>query len=325
MKNKILKLLKENDGFISGQKLSEEFGMTRTAIWKYINALKEDGYEIESISRRGYKLVSSPDLLSEIEIKKYLKTQYIGNEIINLPIIDSTNSYAKLVAFSKEEGTIITAEQQISGKGRLGRNWSSPISTGIYMSVILKPNLDPTKVSKLTLIGAAAVCKGLKDIGLDSQIKWPNDIVVNGKKICGILTEMNCELNMINYIIMGIGINVNLEVEDIPEELKEKATSLKIVKGEKVNRKELLGLILNHFERLYDDFKNQGDLTETINICKENSALLNKEIQVIQNGSIRIGKAIDINKDGELIVKFDEGVESIISGEVSIRGLNSYI
>ena len=325
MKNKILKHLKENNDFISGQKLSEEFGMTRTAIWKYINALKKDGYEIESISRRGYKLKSSPDLLSEIEIRKYLKTQYIGKEIINLPVIDSTNSYAKLVAFSKEEGTIITAEQQISGKGRLGRNWSSPESTGIYMSIILKPNLDPTKVSKLTLIGAAAVCKGLKDIGLDSQIKWPNDIVINGKKVCGILTEMNCELNMINYIIMGIGINVNLEVDDIPMDLKEKATSLKIVKGETVDRKELLGLILNYFERLYDDFKDKEDLTETITICKENSALLGKEIQIIQNGSVRIGNAIDINKDGELVVRFDEGLETIISGEVSIRGLNNYI
>lgn len=325
MKNKILKHLKENDEFISGQKLSEEFGMTRTAIWKYINALKEDGYEIESISRRGYKLKSSPDLLSEIEIQKYLSTQYIGKKIINLPTIDSTNSYAKLVAFNNEEGTIITAEQQISGKGRLGRNWSSPVSTGIYMSVILKPNLDPTKVSKLTLIGAAAVCKGLKDIGLESKIKWPNDIVINGKKVCGILTEMNCELNMINYIIMGIGINVNLEEYDIPTDLKEKATSLKIVKGGTVNRKELIGFILNHFERLYDDFKDHGDLTETITICKENSALLGKEIQIIQNGIIRIGKAIDIDKDGELIVKFDEGEENIISGEVSIRGLNNYI
>ena len=325
MKNRILKHLKENDEFISGQKLSEELGMTRTAIWKYINALKKDGYEIESISRRGYKLKSSPDLLSEIEIKKYLDTQYIGKEIINLPIIDSTNCYAKLVAFSKEEGTIITAEQQISGKGRLGRNWTSPESTGIYMSIILKPNLDPTKVSKLTLIGAAAVCKGLTDIGLESQIKWPNDIVINGKKVCGILTEMNCELNMINYIIMGIGINVNLEEVDIPADLKDKATSLKIVKGETVNRKELLGLILNHFERLYDDFKDKEDLIETINICKENSALLGKEIQIIQNGSIRIGEAIDINKDGELVVKFEEGLEKIISGEVSIRGLNNYI
>lgn len=325
MKYKILRYLKDNDDFISGQKISEELGVTRASVWKYINALKEEGYEIESFSKKGYKLIKVSDLLTYEEIKGYLDTQYMGKKIINLSTIDSTNNYMKSIASSMDEGTIITSEEQTSGRGRIGRNWTSPSSKGIYMSILLKPNLDPTKVSKLTLIGAAAVYKALKCIGIESQIKWPNDIVIGSKKVCGILTEMDCELNRIDYIVMGIGINVNLDEIDIPDEISKKATSLKIVIGEKVGRQELLALVLNHFEKLYDYFKKNGDILEVIKICKEHSALLGKEVQIIQSGDIRIGRAIDINKDGELVVEFDEGIERIISGEVSVRGLNNYI
>ena len=325
MKNRILNLLKESDDFISGQKISDDLGVSRAAVWKYINALKEEGYEIESISRRGYKFVSSPDVLTYEEIEKFLDTKYIGRKLVYLSAVDSTNNYAKNMASNKNEGTVITAEQQLSGKGRLGRDWTSPSHKGIYMSIILKPDLDPSKVAKLTLIGAAAVYKALKDIGIQSQIKWPNDIVIDGKKVCGILTEMSCELNIINYIIMGIGINVNLDKDDIPKELKDKATSLKLVTKKTINRKGLLGLVLNHFEKLYEPFKKDLNLDEVIKICKENSALLGKEVHIIQGNSTRKGKAIDINSEGELIVKFDTGIETIYSGEVSVRGLNGYV
>lgn len=325
MKNRILRLLKENDDFISGQKISDNLGVSRAAIWKYINALKEEGYEIKSISRRGYKFVSSPDVLTYEEIERFLNTKYIGRELVYLSEVDSTNNYAKNIAATKNEGTVVVSEQQLSGKGRLGRNWSSPSHKGIYMSIILKPKLDPSKVAKLTLIGAAAVYKALKDIGIQSQIKWPNDIVTNGKKVCGILTEMSCELNIINHIIMGIGINVNLDEDDIPGDLKDKATSLKLITGDSINRKELLGLVLYYFERLYESFKNELNLEETIKICKENSALLGKEVHIIQGNIVRTGKAIDIDNKGELIVEFDTGIETIYSGEVSVRGLNGYV
>ena len=325
MKYKVLRYLKENHDFISGQKISEGLGVTRASIWKYINALKEKGYVIESISRKGYRLIDVPNVLTYEEIKDYLDTQYMGNDIINFSTIDSTNSYMKGIAFSKDEGTIITSEEQTSGRGRIGRNWTSPLSKGIYMSILLKPNLDPTKVAKLTLIGAAAVYKALKCIGIESQIKWPNDIVIGSKKVCGILTEMDCELNRIDYIVMGIGINANLDEVDIPDEISNKATSLKIIIGEKINRQQLLALVLNYFENLYDDFKENGDITQVIKICREHSALIGKEVQIIQNEDTRIGRVIDINKDGELVVEFDEGVENIISGEVSVRGLNNYI
>lgn len=325
MREKILELLKNRDGFLSGQKISEECKVSRTAIWKYINALKEEGYVIESVSRNGYRLISSPDLLTYEETKGYLDTKYMGNEIIHFDAIDSTNNYARDVAVDKGEGTIVTAEQQTSGKGRLGRNWQSPSKKGIYFSIILKPKLEPSRATKLTLIGAAAVHSALKEMDIDGKIKWPNDIVIDGKKVCGILTEMSCELNVIDYIIIGIGINANLDEDDIPDDLKDKATSLKIVTGKNIQRNRLFALILNHFEKLYDSFKEDLNLKETIEICRKDSALLGKEIQVIKDGNTKRGKAIDLNDEGELLVQFADGIEKIYSGEVSVRGIDGYI
>lgn len=325
MRGKVLELLINSDEFISGQKISDICGVSRTSIWKHINSLKEEGYGIESIPSKGYKLISSPDLLTYEEIDRYRDTKYIGREINHFDSIDSTNNYANHIAFDKDEGAMVTAEEQKSGKGRLGRSWTSPASKGIYSSIILKPQLEPSQVAKLTLIGAAAVHLGLKDEDIYSQIKWPNDIVINGKKVCGILTEMSCELNIINHIIIGIGINANLDEDDFSQDLKDKGTSLKIVTGNTVRRNKLLALVLNHFERLYDSFKENLDLTETIKVCRENSALIGKEVQIIKDGAPRLGRALDINDDGELLVEFTDGIERIYSGEVSLRGVGRYI
>lgn len=325
VKNEILKLLKESEGFISGECISKKFGVTRAAIWKSINSLKEDGYKIESISRRGYRLLSSPDILTFEEIKESLNTRFIANKVYYYDSIDSTNKMAKDIGF-KEEGVIIVAEEQLEGRGRLGRTWESPKKKGIYFSIILKPQLSPTKVAKLTLIGAAAVNLAINEMGIKSQIKWPNDIVVNGKKVCGILTEMSSELNMINYVIIGIGINVNLEESEIPEDLKDKATSLKIESKIKIDRKKLFATILNKFEELYIPFKDDEDISKTIEICKNNSAVIGKEILVVNGASKRLGKALDLNEAGELIVDFEDGkIESVFSGEISIRGMEGYI
>lgn len=326
MKKNILKLLKTSKDFISGEKISEEFGMTRAAIWKYMNALKEDGYEIESISRKGYRLLSSPDILTYEEVEEYLSTDFAGRKIYYFDSIDSTNKRAKEIAFEEPEGAIVIAEEQLQGRGRLGRKWTSPKKKGIYLSMILKPSVAPMKVAKLTLIGAAAISLALDDIGIKSHIKWPNDIVLNGKKVCGILTEMNCELNLINYVIMGIGINVNLDNNDIPDELKDKATSLKIETGENIDRKKLVANILNRFEELYIPFKDKEDISRTIEICRKNSAVIGKEIRVIEKEMVKTAKALDINDDGELVVEYEGGeTEVIFSGEISIRGIEGYI
>ncbi len=183
MKNEILKILKKNtDYFISGESISEDFNVSRSAVWKHINTLREEGYEIESQSRRGYKLINSPDILTYEEIEEYLKTEFIGRNIQYFESLSSTNIKAKEIAMEMPEGSIIISEEQTNGKGRLGRDWTSPKGKGIWMSIILKPDLEPTEVAKLTLIGAAAVHQGLEEMGINSKIKWPNDIIIENKK-----------------------------------------------------------------------------------------------------------------------------------------------
>lgn len=319
MKYKILEKLKQGEDFISGQEISKEFHITRAAIWKYINILREEGYNIESVPSKGYRLVALPDILSYEEIKEYLNTDFMGRNIHYFNSIDSTNSKAKEIALDEKEGTVLIAEEQTEGKGRMGRSWVSPKGKGIWMSIILKPNVEPMKVPKLTLVGAAAVYKALENMGIKAQIKWPNDVLIDGKKICGILTEMSGELNMVNYVIMGIGINVNLDEGDFPEELKDKATSLKISTGKEISRKELTANILNEFEKLYLKFKEEDNIEEVLKISRENSILLVEEVRIIRGNNIKIGKAIDINDNGELVVEVGDKVEKIISGEVSLR------
>lgn len=329
LKKDIIKLLKSSKNeFISGEYISQNLGVSRAAIWKYMNALKEEGYIIDSVSKKGYKLISSPDLLTYIEIEEYLNTKYIGRNIEHFHEIDSTNTKAKELARNgAPEGTLVLSEYQSAGRGRLGRNWSSPKNKGIWMSLILRPNIDPIYASKTTLIGAAAVHNALKALDInDVKIKWPNDLLLNKKKVCGILTEMSGELNQINYIIMGIGINVNVEEEEFPKELSPIATSLKIESRKYVDRKVLLAHILNNFEKLYDDFIRNNSLESTLNICRNNSILLGKEIQCINRNEVFTAKALDLNEEGELVVELEDGsIKNIISGEVSIRGLYGYI
>lgn len=328
MKKKIINLLKENENiFISGEKISESLGITRAAVWKYIKAIKDEGYNIESVSRKGYKLLESPDLVSFEEIKPYLNTKTIGKNIIHLDFVDSTNNEAKkLAALGEKEGTLIISEEQTMGRGRIGRNWASPKYKGIWMSLILKPDINPMYVAKVTQIGAAAVCKALLEMNIKTLIKWPNDIVLNGKKVCGILTEMSAELNRVNYVIIGIGINVNTEEKDFSEEIRVMATSLKIEEGIHIERKELVAKILNNFEELYEEFLSNESIKSSIKICRENSALIGKDIRVIKREEELKGKALDLNEDGRLIVQYEDGtIEEIISGEISVRGLYGYV
>jgi len=327
MKEQILKLLKESGNiFLSGQKISEVLGVSRAAIWKHIKTIKDDGYEIEAISRKGYRIVSSPDILTFEEIKNFLDTEYIGKNIIYYDSIGSTNSKAKELAESgQEHGTVIISEEQTTGRGRLGRNFISPKYKGIWMSIILRPNIITENIAQVTLIGAAAVQKAIMKMGIETKIKWPNDIVLNSKKICGILTEMSGEINHINYLVMGIGINVNLDVEDIPLDLKDRATSIKLESGRFIERKILLANVLNIFEKLYTDFVQNDNIKETIEICRKNSILIGKEIQLINRGKVTTSIAIDISDNGELVIENNQGiVEHIASGEVSIRGIYGY-
>jgi BirA family biotin operon repressor/biotin-[acetyl-CoA-carboxylase] ligase len=328
MKYKVLHLLKEdNSKFLSGQLISEKLGVSRTSIWKYIKSLKEEGYRIDSSSKKGYKLISSPDILTFEEINPYLNTNYIGRKIIHFESITSTNDMAKdLSEKGEDDGAVVISEEQVGGKGRLGRSWCSPKYKGISMSLILRPNINPMEASKTTQIAAAAMIESFREFNINSTVKWPNDIIVNGKKVCGILTEMSGELNRVNYIIVGVGINANLDKDDFSRDLLDKATSIKIETKNSINRKALVGTFLNKFERLYKEFREERKIDLSIKICKDNSAVIGKDIKVIKNTGERRAKVLDLDKEGKLLVQYeDDSRERLISGEISIRGLNEYI
>lgn len=326
MRRKILESLYKNKGnFVSGEVLSTELGVSRTAIWKHINSLKEEGYNIETMPRKGYKVLDMVDTILPKEIQTHLNNKKIGSQIIHFESIDSTNNYAKKEAEKLSDGAVVISEEQVMGRGRRGRNWSSPKSTGVWMSLVLKPNISLYEGVKMTQIAAAAVCKSIREITkLDALIKWPNDIVINGKKVCGILTEMVGELNEVNFIIVGIGINVN--TVSFPQDLEDRGTSFLIEGGKKMDRRELVVSILENFEELYFSYLKDLDLIDSLAIIKENSAILGKNIRIIQGKQENYAKAMDINDDGFLIVKMLDGSEQVISSaEISIRGEKGYI
>ncbi len=325
MKDRLLKLLKTSEDCISGEKVSRDFEVSRTYIWKLINELREEGYQIESVARKGYRLKSSPDILSLAELETYLKTATMGRQIDYFERIDSTNKYGKTHANSLEEGHVIVAEEQTEGRGRLGRSWISNDRKGLYFSLILKPDLPPVKASKLTLIGAAAVVRGLLDQGVESFIKWPNDIIVDGKKVCGILTELSCELDMVNYIVMGIGINIRQAKEDFGGELEAKAGSIESILDLKINRQKLLASILNYFEILYYDYVIRDDFSASLKVARERSILIGREVYLLTKDKKTLAKVLDISDQGELEVLVDGQKKTIYTGEVSIRGLDGYI
>lgn len=329
MKEKILKELIENrNRYISGQELSKKFGVSRTAIWKYIKKLKEEGFVIESVTNKGYILISSPDALYPVEIKRNLKTEFIGKEIIYLDSVDSTNNYGKeLASRGFNDGILIVAEEQTKGRGRLGREWISQKGKGIWMTLMLKPDIKPDKASQVTLIAALSVLKGIKNVAdVDIMIKWPNDLVINGKKVCGILTELGAEIDIINYLCVGIGINVNSEEDDFNKIGLNTATSLKVTVGKTIDRKRLIVEILESFENLYKQFLQKGSIDYMLEEYKKHLVNLGKEVKIILKNDEVKGIAEDVNGKGHLMVRLDNGhLMEVSSGEVSVRGVYEYV
>lgn len=329
MKEKILKALKEsNGGYISGEKLSDILGVSRTAIWKHINSLREEGYDILSVPRKGYVLNSCPDLLTEIEIQEGLNTKCLGRKVVYLDRVNSTNDIAKDLAIrNEEEGLVILAEQQVKGRGRKGRAWASPKGAGIWMSLLLRPNILPIHGPKFTLLAAVAVAKSIREeTGLDIQIKWPNDLVLQERKVCGILSEMNIEIDTINYIVIGIGINVNIGADEFPKELHNRMISLSQVKGEKVSRQHLVKRILENMEKYYFEYIKELHFDRILEEWKQLSCNIGRQVKAVYQGREIIGKAMDLSKDGALIVEQEDGERIEISyGEVSVRGIDQYV
>lgn len=325
MREKILEVILDNEKeFISGEELSKKLGISRTAIWKHIRILRSQGYNIESVNKKGYRLVDEPtDLLNPQNIYRNLKTKFIGKNVLHFETIDSTNDYAKKIGNELRDGSVIISEEQTKGKGRLGRVWESKAGEGIWMSIILKPNIIPNKAPFITLIAGASIVKALNILGVDAKIKWPNDITINNKKLSGILTELSAEIERVNYIVVGIGMNV--KDTDFEEELKDKATSL-YKENYNVSRIDIVKEILCQFEKLYLDYIEKDDKKEVLDICRQYSAIINKEIYVIKNDQKELVDCIGINEEGNLIIKNKDGkLEEIMSGEVSIRGVKGYV
>lgn len=326
MKEEILRLLRSADGYISGQELCNRFGVSRTAVWKAINQLKEAGYEIEAQQNKGYKLMAAPDLMTEAEIKSLMHTEWVAKEVLYFDTIDSTNTKAReLAEKGYPSGTLVVADKQESGKGRRGRSWVSPSGTGIFMTLMIKPDINPNNASMLTLVAALAVAKAITSVtGEEALIKWPNDIVVNSKKVCGILTEMNAQFDYINHIVVGIGINVHNE--SFPEEISQMASSLMIeAGGRRFHRAQIIAETMAYFEQYYDTFLKTQDLSALVREYDELLVNRNKSVRVLDPKEPFDGKAMGITPKGELIVDTWESRKLVSSGEVSVRGIYGYV
>ncbi len=326
MSDKVLDMLMASDDFISGEIISQTLGVTRTAIWKNINKLKSQGYEIESVRNKGYRLVERTSELVESSVRLAMEGHTLFDVIKVFDSIDSTNTEAKRLWQSGTEcNSLIVASEQTKGKGRRGRRWLSPKGGSIAMSMLLTPDLEPMHAAMLTLVAGLAVVKAVRELtALEVLIKWPNDLVVNNKKLCGILTEMSAEVDYLNYVIIGIGINVNQKKMDAS--IEEMATSLGRETNKVYSRPELIGAIVKSFEPIYEQFVRERNLGFMVQQYNEYCVNVGRQVKVLARGGEIIGEGMGITNTGQLMVKQEDGnILEVNSGEVSVRGLYGYV
>lgn len=327
VREKVLHALVESEKFISGQQLSMELGVSRTSVWKAIKKLKEDGFNIESVNNKGYKIIGNPDGLVESLLSHDLAKR--GFQVVRLfDTIDSTNLEAKRQAESFSGNGLFIAKEQTLGKGRRGRIWQSPKGTGNYMSYLLRPDIEPMAASMLTLIAGLAVCKAMIDLyEIDVRIKWPNDIVINGKKLCGILTELSAEIDLVNYVVVGIGINVYQQ--EFPKEIEDVATSLALeVDGLRfeITKHALILQITDYLNAYLLGFSKDKNLTFVKDEYEKMCVNVSGDLRIESTTESYIGKGRGITKTGQLLVENEQGeVLEVNSGEVSVRGIYGYI
>lgn len=327
-KARILTLLRSSEAYVSGQELCERFGVSRTAVWKIVNQLKEEGYEIEAVPNRGYCLKGTPDLTSREEIASRLTTEWAGRTIYSYRETGSTNIDAKRLADEgAPHGTLVVADTQTMGRGRRGREWESEDSgQAIYMTLMLKPQFSPEYASRVTLLMALAVTSALEEVcdGAAVQIKWPNDIVLNGRKVCGILTEMSAEPGYIHHIVIGAGINVNQK--EFPAEISEVATSVLRETGRTNSRAGIIARVMFFFEQYYEQFLQTHDLSAVRERYEEHLAGMGNEVRVLDPKGEYVCVSRGITDGGELIVEKADGTRcEVNAGEVSVRGLYGYV
>lgn len=319
IRQQLIQALSDAEGdFLSGQALAEIIGCSRTAIWKHIEELRRDGFVLEAVRNKGYRIVSTPEKITENDVLYGLETERFGRNIHYFESLDSTQKKAHQLAYDgAPEGTIVIAEEQTSGKGRLGREWHSLSGKGIWMSIIARPDLPPDKAPQFTLVTAVAAARAIEEVtGITPEIKWPNDVLIEGKKVIGILTELQAESDKISSLIIGIGINANHESGDFPTSVKHTATSLFLEKGEKVPRSAVIQRFLKNFEKYYSIYISEGFMP--IRILWESYAVsIGKKIKATTVTGEFVGRAIGITDEGVLKIEDDEGnVHKIYSADI---------
>ncbi len=317
----ILRLFREQGGFVSGEMISRELHVSRTAIWKQINALRKAGYVIEAVPSRGYQLLSAPDLLSSAEIATQLDAIVMGSRIVCLEQTASTNGDAfRLAEQGAAEGTVVLADTQSGGKGRMGRVWSSPPGVNLYCSIILRPAIMPYEAPQLTFLSAVAVARSIERISaIVPEIKWPNDVLIKGQKVAGLLNEMSAETDAVNFVILGIGVNLNMTAAQFPDDLRHPATSILLESGRPVGRSGFCAIMLNELDRLYADFRTHGFgpvREEWQRRCNAHG----RELSVSDGGSEVVrGMFAGIDGSGALLVSGADGaISKILSGDVRV-------
>jgi BirA family biotin operon repressor/biotin-[acetyl-CoA-carboxylase] ligase len=310
------------DGGVSGTALSQELSVSRAAIWARIQDLRSLGYDIEASPHRGYRLLSAPDVLHSDDLLSRLgKTKVVGRDIRVFLETTSTNDVIeKLARDGVREGAVVFAESQTQGRGRLGRKWLSPARRGLWFSVLLRPDLRPQEVTRLTIASATALRRAIEtQTGLKAEIKWPNDILIHGRKVAGILTELSAELDVVKYVILGIGVDVNINSGEFPAELRKLATSLKAELGKPVSRADLAVAMLRELDRDYTRIAG-GRFPALADEWEEHGTTIGHEV-VIRMGDRQIsGRAESLGEDGELLVRTDHGhLERIIGGDVTVE------
>jgi len=326
LREAVLLALKEKKGeWVSGEALSESLQVSRTAVWKQVKTLLGEGYEVESSTKKGYRLSAPADLLSPEEVCPGLATEVFGrNNYIYYRETDSTNTRARLLASEGyPEGTVVVAEMQTAGKGRRGRNWYSPASQGIYVSVIMRPVLPLKEISRVSLVVAVAVAETLEaELNLKPRIKWPNDILINNRKIVGMLSEAITDMDGIEYIVTGIGLNINNQIEDFPEDLRTPPTSAMAEHDRPSSRVKVLQSLLWHLENHYMQLL-AGNFALTLEKAKSLSMVIGQEVRLDTVNGFVVGQAIDIDDSGFLLVRDQQGIiQTVMSGEISILPRN---
>ncbi|MCR5032007.1 MAG: biotin--[acetyl-CoA-carboxylase] ligase [Lachnospiraceae bacterium] len=329
--SKVLTFLQENPEGVSGQNICDACGVSRTAIWKVIRRLQEEGYEIEAVRNKGYRLLRAPEILGEEQIRSYLHSKWAGQTIVWEEVTGSTNTDAKALSEKgAADGTLVCAGSQEGGRGRMGRVWQSPPGTTISMTLLLKKEeLPAEKASTLTLVMAVAVAKAIaacipENMQEKLQIKWPNDIVLNGRKICGILTEMTMEEFLIRDIVIGVGINVLQE--SFPEDIADMASSLYLETGLRISKAKLIALVCEEFEKAYETFVQTMDLSGLKEYYETHMAGIGGKVRVLDPKEPYEGISRGIKESGDLLVEDGDGnIREVYAGEVSVRGLYGYV